>query len=286
MTQHSHQHSDQNSHQHSHQHGDDVDLATILDLDAEVLGGYLDALTKWTRELAPAPTRRIIDVGAGTGTGSLALARRFDTARVVAIDNSPAMLGRLGDAAKRHDLDDRINTVLADLDAAWPDLESADVAWAVSSMHHFADPDRVLRDVFAAVRPGGLAVVVEMDDLPFFLPRDVGFGRPGLEERLHETMAAAGWNPHPNWQPYLERAGFADVREEVFTIDVDPALAGAGTYAHAFLRRCRNSLGDRVAADDAAALDRLVDAGDPAGVLSRADLTIRGTRTAWAARRP
>jgi ubiquinone/menaquinone biosynthesis C-methylase UbiE len=67
--------------------------------------------------------------------------------------------------------------------------------WAASSLHEVADPDRVLSNVYAALHAGGLLVVVEMDDLPRFLPDDVGLGRPGLEARCHAALAQAGWPP-------------------------------------------------------------------------------------------
>ncbi len=54
-----------------------------------------------------------------------------------------------------------------------------------------SDPDRVLADVFATIRPGGLLVVAEMESFPRFLPDDIGFGHPGLEARCHAAAAEA-----------------------------------------------------------------------------------------------
>ena len=41
-----------------------------------------------------------------------------------------------------------------------------------------------------------------------------------------------------------------------------------------------------MSAGDQAALDTLIDSDEPDGVLRRDDLTVRTTRTVWAARRP
>ena len=47
----------------------------------------------------------------------------------------------------------------------------------------------------------------------------------------------------------------------------------------------RNRLAEQLSAADVAALDRLLEPGDEEFVLGRGDLVVRGTRTAWAARR-
>ncbi|MGW7481337.1 class I SAM-dependent methyltransferase [Nonomuraea muscovyensis] len=252
---------------------------------AEVLGPYLDEVIGWCGRHAPDAPRTVADVGAGTGTGSLALARRFPAAEVVAIDRSALMLDRVRAAAHGQGLADRLRVVRADLDDAWPRIGAVDVAWAASLLHEVAVPRRLLRDLHAALNPGGLLVVVEMDDLPRFLPGDIGLGRPGLESRCHEAVARAGWNTHPDWRPHLERAGFEIAAQRVFTIEVDPAPPVAGRYAHAYLSRIRSALGGQLAADDLHTLDRLLADDGPDALVRRRDLAVRGSRTAWVARR-
>ncbi|WP_206024561.1 class I SAM-dependent methyltransferase [Rhodococcus sp. 14C212] len=260
-------------------------LADLLDLDAEVLGAYLDEVIAWAEQHAPQRPRTIVDVGAGTGTGSSALGRRFPTAEIVAVDRSASMLDRIRTAAAEHGTPGRLRVVLADLDVAWPSIGTVDVAWAASSLHEVADPDRVLRDLHAALNPGGLLVIVEMDELPRFLPDDVGQGRPGLERRCHEALAHAGWNAHPDWRTHLERAGFEVVDQRSFTVEAAPAPPSAARYAHAYLSRIRAALDGRLATDDLETLDALLTPGSPDGLLHRSDLSVRGSRTAWAARR-
>ena len=263
----------------------DAELADLLDLDAEMHGSYLDEVTEWVAQQAAEDARTVVDLGAGTGTGTLALARRFPAAELVAIDSSAPMLERLAAAAHLQGLTERLRVVHADLDVAWPDVGAIDVAWAASSLHHVADPDRVLRDVYAALNPGGLLAVIEMDALPRFLPEYVGQGRPGLEARCHEAMAAASWNSHPNWRPHLEQAGFEIAAQQVFDLEVNPAPPSIERYARAFLSRIRSALADRLASEDLDALDHLLADDDSQAVLRRRDLTLRSTRTAWVARR-
>jgi predicted RNA methylase len=59
-----------------HHHGAaDPSLATMLDLDARILHQHLLEVTTWIRRLARDTAGRIVvDLGAGTGTGAVALA--------------------------------------------------------------------------------------------------------------------------------------------------------------------------------------------------------------------
>lgn len=255
----------------------------MLDLDAEVLGPFLDELTEWAAGHAPHSVRAVADIGAGTGTGTLALARRFAEADLIAIDRSEVMLDRVRSAADAQALDGRVRVVQADLDVAWPAVGPVDLAWAALSLHEVADPDRLLGDVRESLNPGGVLVVVEMDGFPRFLPDDIGFGRPGLEARCHEALLGGGWNTHPDWREHLVRAGFEVADQRAFPVR-RPATPNAGRYALTFLTRAREFLADTVDADDLAALDRLLDDGADS-LTRRGDLTVRGSRTAWAARR-
>jgi SAM-dependent methyltransferase len=281
------------SHHHHHDHhqpgheSDEEALAELLDLDAEVLHAYLSDVIGWVGELAGRP-RRILDLGTGTGTGALALARRFEAADVIAVDVSAPMLDRLRAKARDLGLAGRIQAVQADLDAGWPATGPVDLVWASNSLHHVKDPAQVLAGIFAALRPGGLLAVAELDSFPRFLPDGIG---PGLEARLHAVLAEeqAGELPHlhSDWGARLSAAGFTIEARRTFDIDLAaPLPALAGRYAQASLSRLRSGLDGRLSTDDLATLSPLLDGDGPGSVLRRDDLTIRAARTAWAARRP
>jgi SAM-dependent methyltransferase len=276
-------------HHHHDKHDDAAALAELLDLDAEVLHEYLSEVTGWVHELAAdRATRRILDLGTGTGVGALALVQRFAGAEVIALDVSAEMLDHLSQKARALGVADRIRTVQADLDVAWPAIDPVDLVWASNSLHHVADPDRVLADVFAVLRPGGLLAVAEMNGFPRFLPDDLG---PGLEARGHAAVAELLAGELPNlgadWGARLNKAGFAVEAERPFVIDLRPPLpAATGRYAEASLRRLRSGLEGRMSVDDLATLDTLIDSDGPASVRRRDDLTVRAARTVWMARRP
>ncbi len=195
------------THHHPAAEADPSALAELLDLDAEVLHSYLSEVISWVHELAADPPRRILDLGSGTGTGALALAQRFGDAEVIAVDISAPLLDRLAGKARDLGVTGRVRTLQADLDAGWPATGPVDLVWASSSLHHMADPDRVLTGAFAAIQPGGLLAVAEMDSFPRFLPDDLGLGRPGLEARCHAALAEglASEVPHlgSDWGPHL-----------------------------------------------------------------------------------
>jgi len=160
-------------------------MAELLDLDAEVLHSYLTEVTAWIHELAAdRPRRGILDLGSGTGTGVLALLQRFEGSEAIALDVSAQLLDRLRNKARDLGVADRVRTVQVDLDAAWPGIDPVDLVWASSSLHHMADPDRALTEVFTALRPGGVLAVLEMDSFPRFLPDDLGIGRPRTRRAL------------------------------------------------------------------------------------------------------
>ena len=257
-------------------------LAELLDLDVEVLHDYHHEVIGWVGSLSP-DKPLIVDLGAGTGAGSIALARELPHAQVVAVDVDDDMLTHLRRRAEALGLADRIRTVRADLNEPWPELGPADVLWASASLHHVADPAATLARAFAALRPCGVFAVTELDSFPHFLPDGPG---AELESRGHEVAAArraeAGLHMSEDWTARLIEAGFTVEAERRFDIHLRPPLpAAAGRYAQVSLERMQHGLADRLGTEDRAALADLV-----AGIGTREDLEIRTTRTVWLARRP
>jgi SAM-dependent methyltransferase len=269
---------------HAGADADTVAMAELLELDAEVLRPYLVQLISWLGELSDREPGHIVDLGSGTGTGAIALAQHFTQAAVTALDLSPQLLHRLAKNASALGLADRVRGVQTDLNEGLPQLETSDLVWAAASLHHMAEPDRVLAGAFDNLRPGGLLAVTEMDFFPRFLPDDIGVGRPGLEAHVHATL-----NPGPSvdWTEPLARAGFVLEAKRPFAVDLPAPLPPATVrYAQVCLQTLRSHLDGRLTADDLAALDAVIDGDGPHSIRRRADLTVQTTRTTWAARRP
>ncbi|HEX3304618.1 MAG TPA: class I SAM-dependent methyltransferase, partial [Streptosporangiaceae bacterium] len=223
-------------------------LADLLDLDAEVLSEYHREVTEWVSANLT-ERARVIDVGAGTGTGTLALARQLPDAEVIALDVDEQMLKHIQDKARASGLADRIRTVQADLDQAWPDsLKPADLVWAANSLHHMGDPARAVAQIYRMLRPGGLLAVTELESFPRFLTDPAG---AALEDRIHTAMARgrdeAGMHMHEDWPARFGEAGFAVESERRFVIALQPPpdspmAASVARYAMVTFCRARHGL--------------------------------------------
>ncbi|MFE5189722.1 class I SAM-dependent methyltransferase [Streptomyces sp. NPDC056628] len=265
------------------------DQAEILDLDADVLARHTASIAAWLPvEAAP---RHILDLGCGTGAGTLTLLERFPTARVTAVDASTTHLDRLREHAAAAGAADRVRLVEADLDATpWPGLDPPDLVWASASLHHLADPDRALRQVRELLAPQGLFAVVELAGFPRFLPPDAPREAPGLEERFHGARDHhhAARLPHrgADWGDKLTHAGFTLAGQRTVDVEIGPpAPEAVRRYALAGWTRMRGNAAATLDARDLAAFDALLDPGSPDGLLHRPDLTLRTRRQVWAARR-
>jgi SAM-dependent methyltransferase len=284
-----HAHHDHHAHRHSGAAEDDY--TDLLDLDAEVLRDYWSDALDWVQATAAGTARtRLLDLGAGTGTGAIGLAERFPEAEVIALDVSPVAVAKIGAKAAAAGLAGRVRPVEADLDAGWPELGVLDLTWASASLHHMADPARVLRDVLGATRPGGLIAVSEFASQLLFLPDDLGFGRPGFEGRITDVLGHAYTEEMPTlgseWAPRLAESGWTVVTEREFRVDQDPPThPSAARYASAWFARLSEGLADRLAPEDQATLAALLDERHPRSLANRTDLHIRGSRTITIGRR-
>ena len=291
---HSHHDSHHGHHAHGHTHTDrpghgpapegDTGMAELLDLDAtlgaSVLAGALDAAVT---ALGRAP-RSIADLGAGTGTGTLALAARFPDAQVHSLDATATMLERLTAAATAAGVEDRVTTHLVDLDGDWPaELPGpVDLAWAALSLHHVSDPGQVLRQAYGALTPGGVLVVTEMAGAATWSPADLGSGRDGLGERLNAALASHGYPVTAEWTTALGEACFTPVERREASFEASATTADGARYMTLHLSKNRDRIADDLSPEDLAALDATVAALE-AGT---SELRSTSGRVVWVAVRP
>lgn len=194
-------------------------------------------LTRLLEISAPQPTDVCVDLGAGTGFVTTALAPKV--ASVLAVDISAAMAKSLAEKAAEAGLVN-VATEVADLTGFDLSPASADLLVTNYALHHLVDTEKraLVARSLRWLRPGGRLVIADMM-----------FGRGGSQrdrEILHQKVLAlaakgpGGWwriaknltryglgvgQEHPAtpefWQAALRDAGYADV-------EFQPVVAEAG----------------------------------------------------------
>jgi len=112
-------------------------------------------------EASPSPGLRAVDLGAGTGFLTVALAPKVD--QVIAVDVSPVMAASLTVRAADHGLDN-IRCVVTDLESFDLPEDSVDLIVSSYALHHLRDADKVALVQRAArwLRPEGRLVIADM----------------------------------------------------------------------------------------------------------------------------
>jgi len=114
-----------------------------------------------TRAVAPRTGQRILDLAAGTGASSVALAR--SGADVVAADFSPGMIA---EGRKRHAGIHNLSFVQADAtDLPFPDDEFDTVTMSFG-LRNVNEPKKALAELLRVTKPGGHLVVCEFSHPP------------------------------------------------------------------------------------------------------------------------
>lgn len=259
-------------------------FADYLELEATLSEPVLNAALDEASAASAAEPSFIVDLGAGTGAGTIALASRFPNAQVHSIDISAELLERLDASSAAAGVADRVEAHLADLDGGWPAAlpGGADLVWAALSLHHVSDPARVLRQAFEVLRPGGVLVLTETTDRPRFDPGDLGSGRDGLQERLTVRSAEHGPPASADWSAMLGESGFALMRHHESALTVSASSDDGARYLAMHLRSHRGRLAETLSVEDLAGLDAAIEDIE-AGT---SELSMASGRAVWVAARP
>lgn len=152
----------------------------------------------------------VADLGCGTGNGAELLAPHVK--RVIALDSSGPML----DAARqRLNEQGNIEFVQGDLEALPLDDAGVDAAICILVLHHLDDPLPALREMRRIIKPGGIALIIDM--------------YPHTHDEYRETMGHAhlGFSEDRVREMYAE-AGFK--RPSVSPLPADPRAQGPGLF--------------------------------------------------------
>lgn len=130
---------------------------------------------------------RGLEIGAGTGYFGLNLAHAGVIGEYVATDISSGMLDKLGDSARRLELD--IHTACCDATRLPFSDGSFDIVFGHAVLHHLPDLDASLAEMRRVLRPGGAIAFC---------------GEPShLGDRLAEIPKRAGYKISPAWRALM-----------------------------------------------------------------------------------
>jgi len=132
----------------------------------------------------------LVDIGCGRGATTVRLAHRYRTARLLAVDRSPALLGAT--AARLPDDRHRLLILTVDFHHLPLRANSVDLAIAAFCLYHSERPAEVLAEIRRCLVPGGRAVMVTKSADSY---RD-----------MDKAVAASGLDPDADTRPSLYAA--------------------------------------------------------------------------------
>ena len=226
------------------------DVAARYDFTNDVLSAGNAALWRiaTVRAIDPQPGEKILDIAAGTGTSSAAIAKKGAT--VTALDLSAGMLevGRT-----RHP---EIEFVLGDAEALpFPD-DTFDAVTISFGLRNVNDPIQALAEMVRVLKPGGRVVVCEFSTPPLALLRvsyttylrrvlpsvaTLASSNPAAYNYLAESIAA--WPEQQVLSQWLRGVGFTMVAYRNLTAGIVALHRGrkpvAGDVRASVARRAR-----------------------------------------------
>ena len=222
---------------------DDLQMQLLIDLHRSNLrqGPGGKAETKQALKLAGLDKSRplkIADIGCGTGTSTIQLARELD-AEITAVDFLPEFLEELQTRAEEHGVADKITTLSCSMDALPFGNEEFDVIWSEGSIYNMGFEAGVSA-WRRTLKPGGKLIVSEITWLTAERPAelqshwdaeypevDVASAKIGILERHGYTPEGYFYLPTSCWidnyyrplqdgfDDFLERNGGSDQAREI-----------------------------------------------------------------------
>jgi len=144
---------------------DESVVAVFPDMIQRSVPGYQTILTgigELTARFAQ-PTTNLYDLGCSLGAATLTMRRKlpFDDCKIVAVDNSPAMIQRAGEYLHAYHSDIEVALQCADMtDIA---IENASVV-VINFTLQFIDPEQrqtLLENIYQGLKPGGILILSE-----------------------------------------------------------------------------------------------------------------------------
>jgi ubiquinone/menaquinone biosynthesis C-methylase UbiE len=143
----------------------------------------------------------VLDVGAGTGRFSLAIAKQLSTGNVICLDLSKEMLQHLIRKAEKEGLGERIQILKGEASSSGLENESMDLVMSHSVFHELSNPEAVLAEMLRVLKPNGWVMITDF--------RDTRISR--LICRSHREESHGPFSVH-ELETLFKKAGLKNVR--------------------------------------------------------------------------
>ena len=190
----------------------------IMDGEAEAAAyaraDFSDSNQAYVRDVVssfPAHLGQVVDLGCGPGDIAIRLSKAAGTARITAVDASPAMLALAHRALRAAGLAARVTFVAGRLPGVALAAGHFDLVLSKDMLHHLPDPQVLWSEVQRLGRPGAAVCVMDLS-------------RPESPAAAHEIVEQVSGGEHP-----LLKTDFYNSLCAAFTADeVRAQLAAAG----------------------------------------------------------
>lgn len=181
---------------------------------------------------------RVLELGCGMGFNALALAREFPNLRIDALDLLAHHVQKA--TAQARDLPN-LRFTQGSFEAIPPELAGADLIFAVETLCHAHDIDKVAQQIAAALAPGGQVLIWDAYRSPDFDSKDAQIKQA---TRLFEITTAVnqGFRPRARWEDALRAAGLTVQPAQDLTWQTLPSLRRLHAYANRYFTSWKHRL--------------------------------------------
>lgn len=165
------------------------------------------------------PGDKVLDVGCGPGTDTLALVRLVgDSGQVVGVDYDQAMITQADRAAANANVGPGVEHVHADAYALPFEPGEFDSCRSERLFEHLCHPEQALSEMVRVTKPGGSVVVVDSD----WGSGSIDSLHPDIERRVIRILAQRLNNPYSGRQLYrlFRQRGLGDLVVEGFCLTI------------------------------------------------------------------